>query len=98
LTSEKGGKGYVHLLENDSLGVGGASEGGETEGSSESLTLVVLVSPTVLTASGAELASGLETSWFSFTYISIGAKMLQVLVSSCVALQLALIDFLLAVG
>lgn len=57
----------VHLLENDALGVGGTTEGGETESSSEGLLLVVLVSPTVLTASGAELASGLETSWFSFT-------------------------------
>ena len=57
----------VHLLENDALGVGGTTEGRELESSSEGLLLVVLVSPTVLTASGAELASGLETSWFSFT-------------------------------
>lgn len=61
---------YVHLLENDALSVGGTTEGGELESSAEGLLLVVLVSPTVLTASGAELASGLETSWFSFTYWS----------------------------
>jgi hypothetical protein len=62
--------GHIHLLENDALGVGGATEGRETESSAEGLTLVVLIGPTVLTASGAELASGLETSWFSFTYSS----------------------------
>jgi len=60
-------KGNIHLLENDSLGVGGASERRETEGGSESLTLVVLIGPSVVTTSGAELASSLETSWLSFT-------------------------------
>lgn len=56
------GREYVHLLEHDTLGVGGAAEGAVLEHGAESILLPDLVGPLVLTAMAAELTSSVQTA------------------------------------
>jgi hypothetical protein len=57
------------LLEDDALGVRGATEGGGLVGGSEEPLLEVEIGPLVITAMVLELARGVETSRLSYTQI-----------------------------
>lgn len=50
-----------HLLKNDTLGVGGTTEGRGLEGGTESALLVLLVRPSVVATVSAQLSCGRET-------------------------------------
>lgn len=58
----------IHLFKDDTLGVGGTTEGRWLESSSKKTLLELLVSPTVLATMGAQLACGVKTTRLSLTY------------------------------
>lgn len=57
------------LLKNDTLGVGGTSEGRGLVGSTEEALLVVQIGPAVLATGGRELAGGVQTTGLSLTHL-----------------------------
>lgn len=57
------------LLEDDSLGVGGATEGRGLEGGSERTLLIGQIGPTLLAAVVAQLARGVESSRLAFSHL-----------------------------
>ena len=56
------------LFEHDALGVRATSEGRRLECGSEKSLLVVEIGPSSLTAMVAQLARGVESSWFAFAH------------------------------
>lgn len=56
------------LLEDDALGVGGATEGRRLESSAQSTLLVTVVGPALLAAVVAQLARGVETPRLALTH------------------------------
>lgn len=59
------------LFENDTLGVGGTTEGRRLVGGSKKALLVVQVGPAVVTAGGRELARGVESSRLALTHLGV---------------------------
>jgi hypothetical protein len=57
----------LQLLKDDSLGVGGASEGGGLPGSAEGTLAVLLVGPALEATVGGELAGSVKTAWLVVT-------------------------------
>lgn len=64
------------LLEDDALGVGGATEWGRLESRSEGALLKGQIGPSLLAAVVLELASGVKTTRLSFTHDCCTSRML----------------------
>lgn len=59
------------LLEDDALGVGGATEGRGLERSAQGTLLVTVISPSLLAAGVAQLARGVETSRLALSHFDL---------------------------
>lgn len=57
------------LLEDDALGVGGATEGRGLEGGTQSTLLILEIGPTLFAAVVAQLARGIESSRLALTHL-----------------------------
>lgn len=84
------------LLEDDSLGVGRATEGGGLEGGSEGTLLVSQISPALLLPVKAELAGGVQTTRLSCTHICYNREQMLAVVqsfsifASCLAMEISM--------
>lgn len=58
----------TNLLENDTLGVGRATEGRRLESSAQSTLLIVKIRPFLILAVGSQLSSGVKTTGFASSH------------------------------